>query len=330
MELRQLRHFVALAEEASFTRAAERELIVQSGLSSSIRALERSVGSELYVRGSRPVRLTAAGRALLPAARRTLQEAERGLQLIQELRDVVTGPFSVGTMQLRAPSSSCVFMRRMAEFAEEHPGLDISVRQFDRESTLTMVAEGDLDCAIVTNAPDRWPGLRFIRLTEQPLAVLCRTDHPLTDQKDLTLVDLEGERFVDTYPGHETRDMVDEAFADRGLTRRVTCEVADLSMVYEMVRAGLGIALVPDGSGLDPDLGDLCLVPLKEGELTHTIDFVVPNGSSLSPAAAAFTELISAGLGETGHFPPASSPARPTTSRVPARESDQPRTGTRK
>src|SRR6185312_8325090 len=75
MELRQLRHFLALVEERSITRAAKRELIVQSGLSNSLQALERELGTPLYVRGTRPVRLTAAGEALVGPARRTLTSA---------------------------------------------------------------------------------------------------------------------------------------------------------------------------------------------------------------------------------------------------------------
>ena len=75
MELRQLRHFLALAEERSITRAARRELIVQSGLSNSLQALERELGTPLYIRGTRPVRLTAAGEALVGPARRTLASA---------------------------------------------------------------------------------------------------------------------------------------------------------------------------------------------------------------------------------------------------------------
>ncbi|MFD5830854.1 LysR family transcriptional regulator [Lentzea sp. NPDC060358] len=290
MELRQLRHFVALAEEASFTQAADRELIVQSGLSSSIRSLERAVGSELYVRGSRPVRLTTAGRVLLPAARRVLAEAERGHQLVREVSGVVAGPFTVGLVQVHAPSSSCPFLGWMAEFAQRHPGLDISVRQLDRQRTLAMVAGGELDCAIVTSTPGPVPGLRVVGLTHQPLAMLCRVDHPHSGRGTIGFADLAQERFVDTYAGHETRDLVDEAFAERGLHRKVTCEVTDLSMVFELVRAGLGVALVPDAPGLSLD--DLRLVQLEEDGLSHSIDFVVPSGQGASPAAAAFTELV--------------------------------------
>jgi pimeloyl-ACP methyl ester carboxylesterase len=84
MELRQLRHFLALVEERSITRAANRELIVQSGLSNSLQALERELGTPLYVRGTRPVRRTAAGDALVGPARRTLTSAAQAEQAVHQ------------------------------------------------------------------------------------------------------------------------------------------------------------------------------------------------------------------------------------------------------
>ncbi|GAA2672849.1 MULTISPECIES: LysR family transcriptional regulator [Actinosynnema] len=293
MELRHLKHFVALAEESSFTRAAERERIVQSGLSSSIRSLERDVGSELFVRGSRPVRLTTAGRALLPGARRTLQESERAKQLVRDVRGLVAGPFTIGTLPLHNRDVSCRFVNWLASFATAHPGLDISVRQPGRDRALTLVAEGGLDCAVVTGAPARLPGLRATRLSTQPVVALLASGHPLAGRDGLALADLAGERFVDTYPGHESRDLVDLAFAERGLTRRISCEVVDLPMVFNLTRAGLGVALVPARTDLPAE--GVVAVPLREEGLVHTVDLVLPKDPATSPAAAAFAAHVAAG-----------------------------------
>jgi DNA-binding transcriptional LysR family regulator len=290
VELRQLRHFVALAEEAGFTKAADRELIVQSGLSSSIRTLERDVGSELFIRGSRPVRLTSAGQALLPAARRILQEADRGLRIVRDVSGLVSGPFSIGMIQIHAPFESCELVGWMATFAQEHAGLDISVRQLDRERTLALVAAGEMDCAVVHGAPASYPGLRIRRLASVPLALLAPLN---SDFSDLSLKDLDGMRFVDTYPGFESRDLVDAAFAARGLSRRIGCEVTDLATVVELVRAGLGVALVPQNA--DVAGSGLRLIPLTGDELNLTVDFVMPSGSGASPAALAFAERLTDG-----------------------------------
>ena len=99
MEFRQLAHFVAVAEELHFTRAAARVHVVQSSLSASIHALEREMGTELFVRDSRHVTLTQAGRSLLPAARRALTAADEGRDAVAGVRGVLRGQLHIGTIQ---------------------------------------------------------------------------------------------------------------------------------------------------------------------------------------------------------------------------------------
>ena len=126
MELRQLRHFLALVEERSLTRAAKRELIVQSGLSNSLQALERELGTPLYVRGTRPVRLTAAGEALVGPARRTLTSAAQAEQAVHHTRDVL-----IGTLRLGVSLSAqhlVPFASYLGEFTRDHPGIDLRLQ----------------------------------------------------------------------------------------------------------------------------------------------------------------------------------------------------------
>jgi DNA-binding transcriptional LysR family regulator len=119
VELRQLRHFLALVEERSITRAAKRELIVQSGLSNSLQALERELGTPLYLRGTRPVRLTAAGEALVGPARRTVASAAEAEQAVHHTRDVL-----IGTLRVGIPLSAqhlVPFAAYLGEFTRDHP-----------------------------------------------------------------------------------------------------------------------------------------------------------------------------------------------------------------
>ena len=126
MELRQLRHFLALVEERSITRAAKRELIVQSGLSNSLQALERELGTPLYVRGTRPVRLTAAGEALVGPARRTLTSAAQAEQAVHYTRDVLIGTLRIG-VSLSA-QHLVPFASYLGEFTRDHPGIDLRLQ----------------------------------------------------------------------------------------------------------------------------------------------------------------------------------------------------------
>jgi DNA-binding transcriptional LysR family regulator len=294
MELRHLRHFVALAEERSFTAAAARELIVQSGLSSSIRALEKDMGALLFVRGTRPVRLTPEGQALLPAARHALDAAEAARQAVQDVHGVLTGSLRIGTLQ--TSGHTLPFAAWLAQFSRMHPGVDISVRQLPSVQMLEMVADGELDCALLSVVPDRGAGLDIVPLVSEPLVLACSPEHRLAAAGTVTLADLDGERFVETDPGWAIRMLTDEAFRTAGLTRRVVYEVNEWAMVLELVAAGMGVALVP--AGIDfaqhpATAGALRLLPLTGTTPQRRVDLVFPKGHAASPAARRFADHVS-------------------------------------
>lgn len=293
MEIRQLRHLIALAEEGSFTRAAQREHIVQSGLSSSIQGLERDVSAELYVRGSRPVRLTAAGEALLTSARRTVVELERGRQRVRDVQGLAEGPFSVGLVEVGSLNSSCPFIGWLAAFVAAHPGLEIAATQPTAPDALRLIAAGRLDCALVATDQPAPPGIRLLPLSSEPLVAIVSTRHPLATRDTVTLADLASERFVDAIQGRESRDVIDAAFAEHQLYRRVACEVSDLTMIIELVAAGLGVALVPDTASADPRLR---AIPVSDASIAYSLQLALPAGGAASPAAGAFAEHVQASL----------------------------------
>lgn len=293
MELRNLRHFVALADERSFTRAAARELIVQSGLSSSIRTLEKEVGALLFVRGTRPVRLTSEGEALVPAARQALDAAEAARQAVRDARGVLSGRLRVGAMH--TIGHTLPFTSWIARFALAHPGVDVTVCQLPAVRMLEMVAGGELDCALVPLVPSHSEGLDVVPLVAEPVVLACPPDHPLAGGEPVTIDRLAAERFVDTPPGWAIRVQADRAFRDAGLTRRTVCEVGEWPMVLDLVAAGVGVALVPDGLDFSRHArpaGALRLVPLADAGLERRVDLVLPKGHAASPAARRFVELV--------------------------------------
>lgn len=125
MEMRQLRHFVAVVTEGTFTAAARSELIVQSALSTSIRNLERELGADLFDRTGRRVVLTEAGRALLPQARSLLAGADAARDAVAAVAGLTTGRVSIGTIQ----TLTCVDLPTELEaFHRRLPGIQVSVR----------------------------------------------------------------------------------------------------------------------------------------------------------------------------------------------------------
>jgi DNA-binding transcriptional LysR family regulator len=292
MELRQLRHFLALVEERSITVAAKRELIVQSGLSNSIQALERELGTPLYLRGTRPVRLTAAGEALVGAARRTVASAVQAEQAVHQTRDALIGTLRLG-ISLSA-QHLVPFASYLGEFTREHPGIDLRLQYSAALTMISMLESGELDC-VIGPALNQVPGVRMTRLAREPMQLVCRSDHPLAEQPEVTLSELANERFVEVPPGWTARLLSDAAFAGEGITRRVVCEVGDWEVFLEVVSAGVGIGFAPVGlqySVLAAPDSVLRFIAVEGVRLERHIYLMLPSVGETSPAAQRFADHV--------------------------------------
>ncbi|WP_020578681.1 LysR family transcriptional regulator [Actinopolymorpha alba] len=242
MEFRQLEYFVTVAEERHFTRAAQRLHVAQSGLSASIRTLERELGAELFIRNTRNVELTDAGRALLVEARHTLSDVAAAREAVAAVRGLLSGRLVVGSLQCLGALS---VPDLLARFHQAHPGVEIRLRQGGSPELLAQVRAGDMDVAIVSEPPNDVPGLTLTPLACEPMVLACGPAHPLTDQPSIDLAELKEETFVDFHPGWITRDVTDRALAASHIERRVALEVNDVHSLLNLVGAGLGVALVP-------------------------------------------------------------------------------------
>jgi DNA-binding transcriptional LysR family regulator len=292
MELRQLRHFLALVEERSITLAAKREIIVQSGLSNSIQALERELGTPLYLRGTRPVRLTAAGEALVGAARRTVASAAQAEQAVHQTRDALIGTLRIG-ISLSA-QHLVPFASYLGEFTREHPGIDLRLRYAPGLAMISMVEAGELDC-VIGPALSQVSGVRMTRLAGEPMHLVCRSDHRLAEHAEVNLKQLANERFVEVPPGWTGRMLSDAAFAGEGIPRRIVCEVGDWEVFLELVSAGVGIGFAPVGLQYPvltaPD-SVLRLIAVDGVRLERHIYLILPSAGETSPAARRFADQL--------------------------------------
>jgi DNA-binding transcriptional LysR family regulator len=245
VELRQLEYFVAVAEELSFTRASRRLRVVQSGISTAIRALEREVGAQLFERDSRHVSLTDAGAAMLPSARAALSAARAVHDAVQESQGELHGSVTVGTL---VSTAGIDFPRLLGRFHRAHPRVRVRVQYSPTGSAghVRALLEGSMDLALVS-FPRRQPaGLVTETLAEDTLRLVCARSHPLSHADGVGLGELDAETFVDFPPGWGNRDLVDLAFDQAGLHRSVPLEVSDYATVAALVRQGLGVAFVPE------------------------------------------------------------------------------------
>ncbi len=243
MELRHLQHFIAVAEEKNFTRAAQRIHIVQSALSTSIKSLEIELETPLFVRSTRQVTLTPAGRAFLEKAREALRVIDSGKENVAEIAGLKAGSLSIGAVQ-----SLPAFLDLPSLFQRYHttyPGIEVRLRQGDTVVLMEQLRSGQLDLAFLPllDPPD---DIHTAIVACEDLVAITPLGHPLAGRKDVPLRDLMQYSHVDFELGWGTRPLIDLAFAKAGIQRRTIFDVTDLETVVDLVAKGLGIALLPE------------------------------------------------------------------------------------
>jgi len=242
MELRQLHYFVAAARMEHFTRAARKLNVAQSALSTSIQALEEELSAQLFVRTTRKVRLTAAGHTLL-------SKAEKVLATVAEARDAVravelgqAGRLTIGSVQ-----SLPAFLQLpqvLAKFHAQYPQVEISLVQAGAAHLLDKLERGDLDLAFLP-AFEAQRGIETRLVACEELVLVCSPEASFLSGDAVTLRQLSTVPFVDFEKGLGTRGLIDRAFTEELVDRRVIFEVSDLGTLLSLVEQRLGVALVP-------------------------------------------------------------------------------------
>ena len=282
MELRHLAYFVAVAEESSFTRAAERLHVVQSGVSAAIKALEHELDAPLLERTSKRVALTDAGAALLPRARAALDAARAARDAVDQVRGGLRGTLRIGTLTSVGLVDLPALLGR---FHRTHPGvtLQLTVSTQGSVGLVDALTDGRLDLALVS-LPGRPPaGIHLRQLLHHPMELVLPAGHRLTGAPVVRIADLAEERFVDFPAGYGNRRVVDRAFAAAGVDRQVALEVIDISTGAGFVRHGLGIAILPRFAV--PDEVDLVVRPVAGADLDWPLG--VATSAIRAPGAAA-------------------------------------------
>jgi len=216
--------------------------ISQSGLSASIRALERELDAELFHRNTRRVELTDAGQALLEESRRTLASVLAARDAVAAVRGLLRGRLRVGTEQCLGVVD---VPAELARFHADHPGVEILVQQTGSARLIDEVRSGRLDVAFVAGSPGVPQGVRFLRLASEPMTLICGPEHALSGRKRIDWAGLSEQSFVDFTTDWGSRQVTDRAFAAAGVARHIASEVNDVHTLLDLVGHGLGAAVVP-------------------------------------------------------------------------------------
>ena len=307
MELRQLRYLVALADEQSFTRAAEREHIAQPALSQQIQKLERELGLALVERTTRRVSITDAGNILVARARRVLTELESARQELDRVRGVQTGHLVVGAMNTMGPVD---ITRVIAEFHERHPRVELTVRETDSDALAEMLRVDTLDLAFlsVTERVESH-GLALQQILMEELVVVLPRDHPLAGRDQIRMAELATADFISYLEGARLRELLIGAAREAGFEPQIVLESNQSRRIRRLVGRGLGVAILPRSHAIGVGTNDaIAVARLTEPALARDITMAWRAGRRLPPAVAEFLALSR----ET--FPPEGYPPRAATS----------------
>jgi DNA-binding transcriptional LysR family regulator len=245
MELHQLEYFVAVAEEASFTRAAERVHVAQPGVSAQVRRLESELGQQLLDRSGRSVRLTEVGTAVLPFARAALDAVANARPAVDELAGLIRGQVTVGMV------SGCalpILAELLASFHQAYPGVSIALTEQNSDRLIELLKDNQLDLALIGAAGDATADVQTSVILEEELVALVDSSHPLAASAagpGVTLTALRDVPLISLPRGTGVRMALDAACAGAGFTPNIVLEASALPMVVQLATQGLGLAVVP-------------------------------------------------------------------------------------
>ncbi|MFF7751229.1 LysR family transcriptional regulator [Streptomyces sp. NPDC007971] len=259
---RDLRYFVAVADELHFTRAAEKLYVSQPALSKQIRALERQLGAELFRRDQQGVALTAAGEALLPHARRVLAAWEAGAAAVEAAKAAQRSTLTVGMST--SPGRGGLLPAIRSRFTAAHPGVSARLRQVSWEDPTAGLADGSVDVAFVWLPLPEEERYAWTVLAEEPRLVALPDTHPLAARAGIDFADLLDEPFL-ALPksAGPLRDHWLALDARAGRPPRIGAEIAGAEETYEALVAGLGVCLVALGNAPLITLGGVTTRPVR-------------------------------------------------------------------
>lgn len=289
LELRHFRYFIAVAEELHFGRAAERLCMTQPPLSMQIRQLEETVGVPLFVRGSRPIALTAAGEVLLEHARAMLAQADSALQKAR-----LTARGEAGHLSIAVTSASVISLlpRLIAVFKQRYPAVQISVSEMVSREQLDALSRSDIDFGLIRPPVDR-PTIDSLTIQVEPVVVAVPRSHQLADLGKVPVGALNRAPFIsfNRKTAAYFNFLANDLLSAHKVRPEIVQTATQLHTVMALVAAGLGVALVPEAAARI-QLEDVVLRPLDTDPQPLAELCLAWNTLDQNPAIGSFLELV--------------------------------------
>lgn len=286
MEWQQFEYFRTLARLQHVTRAAEELSITQPALSRSIARFEEEMGVVLFERQGRSIKLNQYGHILLNSVDNMMKEFNRGKQEIQDLLNPEEGQVSLGFLHTL---STDLIPDLIADFRIKYPKINFLLRQSPSHLLLEQLQGGELDLCLISPMDIKEP-VHWKKLWSERLFLIVPKNHKLANRKSILLEDIADEPFIHLKEGFSLRIVVEKLFKEVGITPTVTFEGEEVQTVAGLVSAGLGVSIIPNIKGIDPN--KLVQVKVEWPDCYRLIGIAEIEGRYLSPAAEKFKKFI--------------------------------------
>lgn len=299
MELRQLRYFVEVAEREHISEAAEHLHVAQSAISRQISNLEDELGTPLFERIGRNVKLTPIGKVFLEHTIVALKAIDFAAKQVEEYLDPQKGTIKVGF-----PTSLASYMLPtvISAFKREYPDVKFQLRQGSYKYLIDAVRNRELNLAFLGPLP---PGDEIIQPTVlfgENISALLPANHPLSNQKSIKLIDLREEDFVLFPEGFILHKVAIDACKSVGFIPKVTSEGEDMDALKGLVAAGIGVCLLPESAFYDSTPRFTVKVPIENPNFRRTVGIISPRNRELAPSEKVFFDFVSSFFSRLNQF----------------------------
>lgn len=289
MELRQLRYFVAVAEREHISDAADALNVAQSAVSRQIANLEHELGTPLFERVGRNVKLTAIGRIFLEHSITALKAIDNAVKQVDEFLDPKKGVIKVG---FPTSLASYVMPTVISAFKKQYPDVSFQLRQGSYRFLIEAVKNRELNLAFLGPVPTDDKEIHSAVLFSEQISALLYESHPLANRKNITLNQLHHDDFVLFPSGYILNKVAMDACKNAGFTPKVTSVGEDLDALKGLVAAGIGITLLPESSLYDSAARMTVKMPITMPGIERTVGIISPAKRKLAPSEEVFLQFV--------------------------------------
>jgi DNA-binding transcriptional LysR family regulator len=292
VSLRQVRSFLAVARMKSFTGAASILHVTQPALTMQIQRLEEALGVTLFDRDTRSVELTRVARDLIPAFERTLQDFDAALD---SARDIATQTRGIVRLAALPSVAAGVLPDAILRFREKRPNVTFDLRDVIAGQVLNLVQSEYVDIGVMGGAV-KTRDVDIVFEAQDRLHIVYPKGHPIAPLKTITPVALAAFPLILMHRDTSVRAIVDAGFRSAGLMPKATCEAIYMMTAVGMVRAGLGLTILPGSAREIKAEPGLLSRPIDDASFTRPVSIIKRSGRTLPPLSEAFLEHLSISL----------------------------------